>query len=266
MNSKKNKLLWVIENPENANLSYLFGTMHIGDLRALKNKDFLFQKIDACEAFALEYNLEESSNHPNTSFLFFPDGQNLEDFIPKKKYDKLRKILLKSFGFDIEQAKSMLPLFISNLIQKKIALSNYPWSIDEFLLNHAKEQNKVILGIETFAEQLEILSNISLKYQIKSLLHLGKNVHQARQSFHKMVDLYLKEDIQQLYQSSKKGSGEVRKILLFQRNEIMAKRIAALTAKQSVFIGIGAGHLGGGKGVLRLLKKKNLKVKKVSQG
>jgi uncharacterized protein YbaP (TraB family) len=40
----------------------------------------------------------------------------------------------------------------------------------------------------------------------------------------------------------------------------MAERIIKLSADQSLFTAIGAGHLAGKKGVLRLLKKAGLKV------
>jgi hypothetical protein len=41
----------------------------------------------------------------------------------------------------------------------------------------------------------------------------------------------------------------------------MADRIAAYASEGPVFFGIGAGHLAGGKGVLRLLKKAGAVVK-----
>jgi uncharacterized protein YbaP (TraB family) len=58
----------------------------------------------------------------------------------------------------------------------------------------------------------------------------------------------------------KKNAKGLRKMMLYHRNEVMAGRIAALARQQSLFAAIGAGHLLGGKGVLRLLKKEGLKV------
>ena len=97
MSSISNKLLWEIVNPEHPYPSYLFGTMHIGDLRALQNKEVLFEKIDACDSFALEYNLEESSFIPNPSFFLLPDNKSIEDYIGTKKYLKLQRIIQKAF-------------------------------------------------------------------------------------------------------------------------------------------------------------------------
>jgi uncharacterized protein YbaP (TraB family) len=78
-----------------------------------------------------------------------------------------------------------------------------------------------------------------------------------------MTTLYLEGDIQKLYKATKKGSGKLRKILLFNRNKIMANRIDQFAKEETFFAAIGAGHLGGEKGVLRLLKLKGWKVKPV---
>jgi uncharacterized protein YbaP (TraB family) len=43
----------------------------------------------------------------------------------------------------------------------------------------------------------------------------------------------------------------------------MANRIAEFTNQHTIFAAIGAGHLGGKKGVLRLLKKKGFTVKPI---
>ena len=99
-----------------------------------------------------------------------------------------------------------------------------------------------------------------MDYQIKGLLQIGKNPKKYRQALAKSITTYIKQDFQNLYQSSKKGAGDKRKVLLYNRNKIMAERIAQYIEKQSLFAAIGAGHLGGGKGVLRLLKQKGFKL------
>ena len=79
-----------------------------------------------------------------------------------------------------------------------------------------------------------------------------------------MTELYEQSDILKLYKVTRKQAKGMRKILLFNRNDLMAKRIAQFASEQSLFASIGAGHLAGEKGVLRLLKKKHgFKVKPV---
>ena len=79
----------------------------------------------------------------------------------------------------------------------------------------------------------------------------------------KMTRQYEEANIQQLYKSVRKSAKGLRKLLLYNRNIIMADRIAEMAAEQSICVAIGAGHLGGSKGVLRLLKQRGLKLSPV---
>ncbi len=81
-----------------------------------------------------------------------------------------------------------------------------------------------------------------------------------------MMRRYADGEIQALYQSAKKDAKGMRKILLYRRNKLMAKRFGEIARTQSLFCAVGAGHLAGGKGMLRLLKKAGFKVKPILSG
>ena len=51
--------------------------------------------------------------------------------------------------------------------------------------------------------------------------------------------------------------------MLYQRNVVMTDRFFKIIQEKSIFCAIGAGHLGGKQGVLRLLKQRGLTVKEV---
>jgi len=116
------------------------------------------------------------------------------------------------------------------------------------------------MDIETFAEQMAIMEKITLEQQAKILYQTVKDFKNYRKQLKKLTDLYQSGKLQQLNKSARKGMGSLRKLLVDDRNYIMADRIAKMTVEQSTFIAIGAGHLGGKSGVLRLLKLKGMKV------
>lgn len=263
MKSKNKTLLWQINQPDQSQYSYVFGTMHVRDNAAFQHLDFVLKKIQACEAFAIEYHLDEGQIHIPSDFVYLPDGQSLTDFIPAKKYNKLRKSILKSFQIDLDLFKRLQPLFINNLIGERLLSKDQEHALDSYLWDFAKSENKILLGIETWQEQLATLNNLTLDYQIKGLMDIGKSTKKYRRALNKSVQDYVKGDFQKLYQAAKKGAGTKRKVLLYNRNEIMADRIADFTERHTIFAAVGAGHLGGGKGVLRLLKKRGLVVKPV---
>ena len=57
----------------------------------------------------------------------------------------------------------------------------------------------------------------------------------------------------------------MRRILLYKRNYIITDSISKHAQGSSVFCAVGAGHLHGYKGILRLLKHKGFKVKPVKK-
>ena len=136
-------------------------------------------------------------------------------------------------------------------------------SLDETLFALAKEKNKQLVGLETFDDQLAIMKNMKLKMQIKQLMGIVKNYKKFKKSLNNLTNLYVEGRVHQLYQMSKKGMGKLKKPLLYDRNITMANEFDKVVQEQTLFCAIGAGHLSGKKGVLKLLKDKGYKVKPV---
>ena len=263
MKKKKNSLLWRIEHPEANAPSYVFGTMHVRDGRAFRFREMVEQKITECEAYAAEVSFEEMNQGVMADAMDLPEGQTLPQLMKPKVYKRLRKLFEKQTGLPLELFDNNLPLFVSNLLTERLLASDMPESLDATLWNYARQLNKITLGIESFAEQLQILASISLEYQLKSLRWMVKNFKRYRQQLRQLTRLYEEARIHQLYQSTRKQAKGMRKVLLFDRNQIMAERIAQLALEQSLFTSVGAGHLAGKKGVLRLLKHQGFKVRPV---
>ncbi len=92
---------------------------------------------------------------------------------------------------------------------------------------------------------------------------IAKNPKSFRRNVISMNELYRKGELPRLHKKAKRSLGKMRKPLLYDRNIIMAERIAEIIVNRSSFIAIGAGHLAGSKGVLRLLKQRGIKVSRV---
>ena len=236
--------------------------MHVQDLRAFSNLDFIKEKMAGCSAYAAEFHLGET--HPAAvQKMALPKGVTLKLLIPAKKYAKLRRIILKSAGIDLDSFQYSSPFMLTGLIGSQLLGKEMPASLDEHLWEHGKLAGKSLHGVETLEEQLAVLDKISLDMQVKMLLDLGRNTKRFRHHTLHSAELYQKGEMQRLSKSVTKNAGKLRKIMLYHRNEVMADRIFELVNKESVFTAIGAGHLGGGKGVIRMLKRRGLKVKPI---
>ena len=261
--SSSNTFLWKISGPYSAADSYLFGTMHVQDIRAFSNLEKVLSFIEKCESFAVEFHLEEAANLAAHMPMQIPESQKLSDLIHPKKYKKLRSILLKSVGLDIQYFERTLPFMITGLVSNQILHKDMPESLDEHLWIYARGQGKELLGIETLDEQIAVMASIPLEVQVKMLLELGRNIGKFRKQILKTTNLYQQGEMLRLSKSVKRNARGLRKIMLYHRNEIMAERIADMVKEKTLFAAIGAGHLGGGKGVIRLLKKRGLSLSPV---
>lgn len=219
--------------------------------------------LEKCAVFATEFDLADADPTLLAQYSRLPDRQQLSDFIALKKLVKLEGILFKSTGLRLTHFSTLKPLFITNLLTEKILADDHSIAMDRILYQMAMDLNKDCTGIETFAEQLAILNKIPLEDQVKSLLKIGKNIGRFRKNLQKMLAVYQRGDVQAIHRMARKGTGKLRKLMLYQRNELMSNRIFKKIEEKAIFCAIGAGHLGGKRGVLRLLKHKGLIVQPV---
>lgn len=257
--AKKNSLLWRISKPDLPFVSYVFGTMHVKDKKAFGKIEFLEKTILECSAFAAEFNLDDIDQSLIDQHLTL-NNNLLSDLIKPKYFQKLDNLTKKAAGIPLKLIENKTPFFVISVLTETLFQSEMPEALDHHLHNFAKDNHKNIFGIEHFDEQIEVLKNIKLKDQLKSLNWIIKNYGSFRKQHIKAAEYYVNEDILALFRSVKKSSKGMRKTLIYKRNKTMADRIADFAHEQSIFSAIGAGHLAGEKGVLRLLKQKGFKV------
>lgn len=257
---RKESLLWKLEGEQSPAPSYLFGTMHVRDGRAFQQLEKVHEAIEACDGFAAEFHLEEAEQGIQSSIMQLPGGQRISELVSKKKFERYRNVLRKSTGLDLAKFDRMIPFIVVNFATESLLAQDMPDPLDQHLWNFAKNQGKSLHGIETFQEQMEVLKKITLEDQLKMLSGLCRNIGRFRQYLRRLAELYEASEVQQLYKMVKKNSKGMRPLMLYRRNEVMAERILSLVQQQRVFTAIGAAHLGGSKGVLRLLKKGGLTI------
>ena len=248
-------MLWKIQAPNNGPVSYLFGTMHVRDLRAFGWLDMAKAHLAECEVFATEFDFAETDQAALSAALELPDGKDLQQFLSPQAWRNLDRYAKKKFGSSAEAFRHQHPMTVSTALSMAFLMEESAHSLDETLWQHARSLGKTTTGVETFADQLETLQKIPFEQHLKGLTWMLKNYGRHKTRLKKMMSRYANGEIQALYQSAKKDAKGMRKILLYRRNYLMAKRFESIAKDQSLFCAVGAGHLAGGKGMLRLLKK-----------
>ncbi len=221
---------------------YLFGTIHLPIDSVSWNESLVHQLILQCDQYYGETNVRDLKDIGMLGANLIPDGKSIKDlFSSHKKYEKVRKMLLRSFEIDINDYGNLKPMLFQHLLDKKIA-GGEGEIMDHALWQYAEGNQIFVDGLETIQDQIDILNTIDLDYQVKILKSIATNPPVYRKKIRKMVELYNAQDI------------EYRRLLIIDRNEIMDQKIITMPDKK-IFVSVGIGHLYGNKGILALLKR-----------
>lgn len=260
MKSNHKTWLWKVQHSMMNQPSYVFGTMHVQDASAFTWWSEVTDAIEQCPVFAAEYPLDASQDPSKAHLSLLPAGQTIRDFLSPNHFKKLSTVFTRMTGQPVELYIRLRPLFLTQILTEQILAKDFPESLDQSLWNQAKQSEKELIGIESLDEQIEILDSIPYWYQIRALMGIVTNRKRFRQHLLQSTQLYQAGEVQRLFQSVKRGTGHMRKLMIYKRNIIMADRIAMYSLRRPLVAAIGAGHLGGAKGVLRLLKQKGFKI------
>ncbi len=264
MSQLKNSLLWEISLMDCEFTTYLFGTIHLRSAKAYTHIDKALTFLEKCSLIALEYDLSTQIDVNPMKYFLLETDISLEKLL-SGKYEKIRSILMRAFEVDIDQYKGMIPMAILNSISESIFDRDHTVTLDQHLYDKARQIGIPITGVETMQDQLRTLEKIPLDYQLKALKGVAANPKKYRKNLKALLQMYIKEEVHALYRRSKKDLGGIRKLLLYDRNKVMARSIIELAIDNSTFIAIGAAHLSGKRGVIHLLKTKGVEVRSVAE-
>jgi uncharacterized protein YbaP (TraB family) len=105
--------------------------------------------------------------------------------------------------------------------------------------------------------QLSVFDSIPYAAQAEMLVESLRSAESEDGIFQAMIDLYLAQDIESLYAvvgDDEVGAGPYEDILVKNRNRKWISGIREQMEMGPAFFAVGAGHLGGPDGVIRLLR------------
>lgn len=263
MSKKKESLLWQFHRENESRTHYILGTMHVKSEEAYTPVSISKHYMELCHTYVGEMDLNDPELSNIGDYFINQDELVLEDLIGEKKYKKYQKTILKAFHIDLDEIAHYKPLVISNMIAESVISKSYDVALDHFLWEYAQAIGMEMKGLESAIDQFEIMKSIPMEAQLKGLKSCVKNVKTFRSKVLKMSELYAAGELTQLYKSAKKSMGELRKLMIYDRNARMTERLIDISVNGATFAAVGAAHLGGAKGMLRGLKKAGFKVNSI---
>ncbi len=269
---KYTSLLWEITGNGLSRPSYLFGTMHISNKLVFNLSDSFYSAIRNVDVVALEQNPEvwqeewslSNTSDDNSSYLRAADYSSIAD----------DRLTMQTFAINNYDAKlkaalaSEARLVNGMLYRNNVGMEDFEEEtyLDMYIYRLGRKLNKIVTGVEDYKQSNKLVREAYVAlYKDKNRKQSSFNGYSDRK---RMEDAYRKGDLDVLdsLQMLSIVSEAFQEKFMYRRNVIQANSIDTIIKHRSLFVGVGAAHLPGERGVIELLRKRGYTLRPVFTG
>lgn len=256
-------LLWRVTHADGP-VSYVFGTMHIADPRVLGVIERVTPALEQTVRFAREVALDPAAMATVREAMFFQDGRTLSGVAGEELFG-LTARHLEGHGLSAAVVDAMKPWAALTTLSTPSGIPGQP--LDALLARAAQAAGKDIVALETAAEQVAVFDALTLSQQIEKLREAACHYERFQADLEELIARYEARDLAGLLELTLRYTDEEQALfldtLIWERNERMVERVIPMFATAATFVAIGALHLPGPRGVLRLLEAQGFEVEAV---
>ena len=266
------QLLWKVTGNGLKHPSYLFGTHHLISIQFLDSVPGLFKAFNNCDVIVGEMvinNIDATAKIQQAAIM--PNHVKINDLLNDDEYKLVDNELKSVLKFDLKDVSIMNPSLILTMyemeIYKKLTGFKDESQSDSYFQLVAAEKGKKIIGLETVDQQIAILfNNNNLERQADILVETVQKKDSILNEMIQLNKLYKVGKIEKLIDLSKRKGNitdmtdEEYAKLVDNRNADWMTKLPGLFKESSCFVAVGAMHLGGKKGLIKLLEKEGYKV------
>jgi len=259
-----NTLLWKVSGNGLKNPSFLFGTFHLLCKEDIHLSDQLKKAMKTSDKIYMEMDMDDPSTMlGGMLYMNMKNDTTLESLYTPEEYQRLKNYFSDTLKMPVMLLQRAKPYFLVALLYPRMMNCASPVGVEEELMKIAKEDKKEIKGLETIQFQASVFDSIPYEWQAKELLKNIDSFSVYKNEFETMLDFYKKQQldsIKSLMGKSESGEEKYDDLLLNNRNKNWVKQLKEIMKNESVFVAVGAGHLVGEMGLIKLLKKEGYKV------
>lgn len=276
-------LLWQIKG-KGIRTSYLFGTIHIIDAERFFLPSGLERCLKKCKRLIFEIDFSNPLAMSMEIAVLAPmkGNKRLSDFYTPEEYAEVKNYLsnphnqtggaLGYMPFDV--LETWKPFFLQTMLSQDgtdfATGKTKSYEMELLSMTQARRPKMPLGGLETIADQIAVFDQIPYEQQARLLLETVRNAQSDAPSTEdeaaQIFDLYCNQDIEgmiALTGDSFKDMPGSEELLLDNRNRNWISRIKTIAAGQPAFFAVGAGHLAGKQGLIRLLRAEGLRLQPV---
>ncbi len=264
--AQKSALLWEISGNGLQKPSYLFGTIHLLCPADFRLSEGVKTRLADTRQLALELDMDDPKLMVGMQqTMAMKGGKKLKDLLSEADYTLLTGYFKDSLKMPLAPFASSKPFVLTSLMYPSL-LGCPPKSYELEFVQLARKAKKEVIGLETVEEQMAIFDKIPYEKQAEQVVKIAKDPAKARKDFAKLVQLYKTENIRKMSRVALEGDSgfeDYEADLLQNRNRRWIEAIGREAREMPTFFAVGAAHLGGKTGVVRLLKKAGFTVRAV---
>lgn len=266
--------------------SYIVGTYHLAPVSFVDSipglRDAMKQTAQVCGELDMQQAMSAEGLQKTMQAMMLPDGKTLKDILSADEYARLNTYMKGLMGVDMtnpmveQQMGKMSPQALNTQFAIIMYMKHTPGLdptnlIDGYFQKAAMEEKKPVAGLETLDFQIKTLyQGMTLERQKQLLMCLVDNPELYESNAVRVSKAYFAKDIDGLKAAMDEkqnnacdSTPEEDAALIDSRNaDWITKMPAIMTATPTLFA-VGAGHLPGDKGVLKLLAKAGYTVEAV---
>ena len=280
-------LLWRVSD-DGGHTLYLFGTIHVGDGRNPLVLEKLAPILTSCDALAVEFDLvayeqDLSAAVADYQQFVYQDGSSVRDHMPEELYERCVALLTEASAYSPLLDRYNLGMW-SQLTETAALLTRSSldpnFAMDRLLIQRAYDEGIPVLSVESASFQMGLLNSFPDELNLLLMEETLDGLDGYGEEIDALYAAWLAGDAGDLErlvlgeEDADAGDFDEEQLamieaynraMLDQRNLGMARTaLAYLAGGDTVFLAVGAGHMLGESGLVRLLSSAGCTVEPVT--
>lgn len=267
--------------------SYIVGTYHLAPSSFADSIPGMRQAVEQTNQVCGELDMMDAFKPENSARMLkaqmLPEGVTLSSLLTAEQLERLNALLLDVMGSNLNdeafaaQIDKLTPAALSTTLSlqsflKRTESFNPMELIDNYFQMLALQSGKAVKGFETVDFQMGILLGEPLEKQVNDLMCLVDNFEKNDEIVNRITTAYFSQNLKQIEEAMEEEADfdcgtteEDEDRLINNRNRNWVEVMPDMMAEQPTLFVVGAGHLCGEKGVLKLLEEAGYAVEGVKE-
>jgi uncharacterized protein YbaP (TraB family) len=259
-----------ITHPGSTDTSYLFGTLHLLEASYVDTMLGVMAALQRSDVVVGEMVLDSTVTGDALQSML--SGPPLDSLLTKSQYNLVSLAVKKYSPAPMMLLNYAEPIILYAMIMEGMYQQSHPENhktgvpMDLYFQQFAKDNGKLVMGLESANDQEQVLDSIPLQEQVNELMELVRHPKTAMTQMDKMLADYRQGKISEILDDPSFGSFSPKEMasILYDRNSKWLSTLPQILDHHNAFIAVGAGHLAESEGLVEGLRKLRYEVKSIS--